>query len=626
MSPRLDGKEEATPELDKSTPAEKKKKLKRSAPPADGRMRKSERISKKKPDSVLDGGSTDESDDSTHESDDGSTHESDEVVSELEDDSSELLPVYIYTPSDGMIVHHSQLNDKDIYTFKFNTEDDPVVVEQKDQISPAAMRAWKIKQERKQKFAKFADVLIKNEKDGDQKFLADIKHRDALLLLKVLMDAERVKRSAEANVVDLAWTDVFFQFSTQNVATGKNMERKYMYKERKMARWLVPSGTSWFGVMQGDNHNRVSNDYFEIGMGTVPGGKEGFGVYAKENFVMKEEYVQHFQDTMKYSAYVLDRKLMRQENITLEEVLKITSMNENGGLNCSTLNTTDEVTIAHGGTLATLMNHGGSYAKMEYLPNGTDKDVPVKSENVMFDDEFARFLNNNPSIRNAIAKHTLIPEGHDDDTGAAHPSGRPKRRQLITVGESKYVGLRVPWYYAVPKIGESFVKGEQVFSDYVIVGEPSVSLNTDDERFMGTASNGGYSMPLAFKERLEAQLKEPEEKTPAAPKAKKVTKKRKRDKKKSADAKMAETKTLKNVTKLTAQEKRKETAKRKKADAADADIARTETLLAEAKKLQAAIAEATPGNDSSSDTSNETQTGGDTGAEDTTGEQGDTAE
>jgi hypothetical protein len=245
----------------------------------------------------------------------------------------------------------------------------------------------------------------------------------------------------------------------------------------------------------------------------------------------------------------------------------------------------------------------------------------------MFDDEFARFLNNNPSIRNAIAKHTLIPEGHDDDTGAAHPSGRPKRRQLITVGESKYVGLRVPWYYAVPKIGESFVKGEQVFSDYVIVGEPSVSLNTDDERFMGTASNGGYSMPLAFKESLGAQLKEPEEKIPAAPKAKKVIKKRKRDKKKSADAKMAETKTLKNVTKLTAQEKRKETAKRKKADAADADIAQTETLLAEAKKLQAAIDDvATHGNDSSSDTSNESQTGGDTGAEDTTGEQGDTAE
>jgi hypothetical protein len=261
---------------------------------------------------------------------------------------------------------------------------------------------------------------------------------------------------------------------------------------------------------------------------------------------------------------------------------------------------------------------------MEYLAkkDGQGKDVPI-TENVMFDDEFVKFMNKNPSIRNAIAKHTLIPEGHNDDTGNKN---RARRLTTMTVDEKTFAGLRVEWYYAVPKIGESFVKGEQVFSDYVIVGEPSVSLNTDDGRFMGTASNGGYSMPLAFKERLEAQLKEPEEKTPAAPKAKKVTKKRKRDKKKSADAKMAETKTLKNVTKLTAQEKRKETAKRKKADAADADIARTETLLADAKKLQAAIAVATPGNDSSSDTSNEAQTGGDTGAEDTTGEQGDTAE
>jgi hypothetical protein len=150
---------------------------------------------------------------------------------------------------------------------------------------------------------------------------------------------------------------------------------------------------------------------------------------------------------------------------------------------------------------------------------------------------------------------------------------------------------------------------------------------------MGTASNGGYSMPLAFKERLEAQLKEPEEKTPAAPKAKKVTKKRKRangDKKKSADAKMAETKTLLNATKLTAlEEKGKEKRKRAKGDKkkkADAEIAQTETLLADAKTLQAAIEVATHGNDSSSDTSNESQTGGDTGAEDTTGEQGDTAE
>jgi hypothetical protein len=612
-SPPNHGKDEATSDFDTSTPTEAKKK--RPAPPADEDRRKSQRqrISKIQADRAS---SSDDSDDG------GSTHESDDVDSEPEGNSSELLPVYRYTPALGMIVHHSKHNDKDIYTFKLRTDDDPVVVGQKKEISPAAFKAWKIKQERKLKYAKFADVLSKNKKDEDVKFLADIKHRDAIFLLKVLMESERVKRSAEVNVVDLAWTDVFFQFNAQSVTTGRNMERKYMYKERKMGRWLGPSGASWFGAMQGKD--RLGNEYLEIGMGTMPGGKEGFGVYAKNDFVMKEEYVQHFQDTMKYSAYVLDRDLMRKENITLEEVLTITSTNENGGLNCSTI-TPREVTIAHGGTLATLINHGGSYAKMEYLAkkDGQGKDVPI-TENVMFDDEFVKFMNKNPSIRNAIAKHTLIPEGHNDDTGNKN---RARRLTTMTVDEKTFAGLRVEWYYAVPKIGESFVKGEQVFSDYVIVGEPSVSLNTDDERFMGTASNGGYSMPLAFKERLEAQLKEPEEKTPAAPKAKKVTKKRKRDKKKSADAKMAETKTLKNVTKLTAQEKRKETAKRKKADAADADIARTETLLAEAKKLQAAIDDvATHGNDSSSDTSNEAQTGGDTGAEDTTGEQGDTAE
>jgi hypothetical protein len=340
--------------------------------------------------------------------------------------------------------------------------------------------------------------------DGEN-FLETLKDAEAISLLGKVMNSKRRCDAVDvrlANAVDRSWTDLFFDFDTPR-DTGQ-LCNEYVYLQRKMGRWLDPGGKSWFGTLQGNN--RLGNEFFEIGMGSMPGGNQGFGVYAKKAFTMKDVNVKHFEDTMKFSAYVLDAALMLKENISLEEVLRITSTIANGGLksalvegdNDSKTSNESRVMISHGGTLATLVNNGDAYAKIEYLPkvragaadaHGAGK---VDSQNVMVDAEFVKFLKDNPAIMKSIAKDTLIAEGSDDDVRTTEVT---TRQMSFTMQKVRYVGLRVPWYFASPRIGESFVEGEQVFASYSLCDEPMSGLDPNDERFLGTKPNGGYQKP-----------------------------------------------------------------------------------------------------------------------------------
>jgi hypothetical protein len=344
------------------------------------------------------------------------------------------------------------------------------------------------------------DLQTVYELDADEgvKFLKVVTLKDAKSLLEKVMESERAKRPG--NAVDTTWTDLFFEFGTPRHTD--ELDTQYVYMQRKMGRYLGPSGLSWFGAMQGGH--RVANKYLEIGIGIMPGGKQGFGVYARKDFVMKNDDVEYFQKTMKFSAYVLDEKLMRKEKLRIEEVLCITSTIDNGGLRSAlvegdaTSNTRNEsrIMFSHGGSLATLVNNGDAYAKIDYFPKINAETQKVDTENILVDKEFVSFLKNNPAIMNSIAKDTLIVEGSPDEVD--HQERRTRQMSFTMMAgnvEQKYVGLRVPWYYAAPRVGEQFVKGEQVFASYAIEGESLSELDPADARFLGDIPNGGYRRP-----------------------------------------------------------------------------------------------------------------------------------
>jgi hypothetical protein len=142
------------------------------------------------------------------------------------------------------------------------------------------------------------------------------------------------------------------------------------------------------------------------------------------------------------------------------------------------------------------VNNGGAYAKIDYFPKINAETQKVDTENILVDKEFVSFLKNNPAIMNSIAKDTLIVEGSPDEVD--HQERRTRQMSFTMMAgnvEEKYVGLRVPWYYAAPRVGESFVKGEQVFAAFSIVGKPLSELDPKDERFLGTKPTGGYRKP-----------------------------------------------------------------------------------------------------------------------------------
>jgi hypothetical protein len=282
-----------------------------------------------------------------------------------------------------------------------------------------------------------------------------------------------------------------------------------------MERWLETTGTSWFGTMNGPNKSRTQNEFFQLGVDVMPGANtpQGFGVYAKKSFVMTEDHRATFQKTMRMPGYALDTNALKKQNMTVKDVLDITSTPENGGLRSAIAHRSKkmETSISHGGTLGTLMNNGGQYAKFDYhaqLVGGDEKNSgDIATENICFDAEFVQFLKDNPKIAKSIVKEHLIVKDGPDDTFA--PT-RQKSDCSIVIGDDTVIGLRVRCYYAMPNIGEAFVEGEQAFAAYSLDGVFMSELDTNDARYLGTntESNGGYTMPMP-KEKRSSSLSSP---------------------------------------------------------------------------------------------------------------------
>ena len=347
-------------------------------------------------------------------------------------------------------------------------------------------------------------VLANFRKSNDVEYIKTLTPQDKDSIIRRVWKqrkSEAFVPRARGGAVDAVWTDSFFAFHPQH--TGVKIKATTSYKARRMERWLETTGPSWFGTMNEPNKSRTQNEFFQLGVDVMPGANtpQGFGVYAKKSFVMTEDDRATFQKTMRMPGYALDTNALKKQNMTVKDVLDITSTPENGGLRSAIAHRSKkmETSISHGGTLGTLMNNGGQYAKFDYhakLVGGDEKNSgDIATENICFDAEFVQFLKDNPKIAKSIVKEHLIVMGSPDDTFA---STRKKLDCSIVIGDDTVIGLRVRCYYAMPNIGEAFVEGEQAFAAYSLDGVFMSELDTNDARYLGTntESNGGYTLPM----------------------------------------------------------------------------------------------------------------------------------
>ena len=181
--------------------------------------------------------------------------------------------------------------------------------------------------------------------------------------------------------------------------TGTNVSLTHIYMSRKMERFLNVVNPCFFVPL---GSPRKVCDEVHVGVGTVPGGKQGFGVFAKTDFQMpfssesgeqQEKYLERLEDfaeTMPFIGYPLCRKRMKANGLTVEGVLAVTSSLENGGLRSQLADADYEnvLFVSHGGSLATLVNAGGKYSKMEILPDFTTDALSNIKKPKMIDIKF----------------------------------------------------------------------------------------------------------------------------------------------------------------------------------------------------------------------------------------------
>ena len=407
-----------------------------------------------------------------------------------------------YGIKDGVVKSYDVSTDKII----FRMHSGAIIHLTPHNVAESALKAF----EGKNKMVKVGEKWTKALSGGMDgvDFIKEISHADAKHILTTQIEKERNKRVK----VDKAYTSIFFARidGPKSIApvTGAQMSLTHTYLSRGMERFLNPVNDCFFSPR---GCPRMTNDHAQVGVGTLPGGTEGFGVFAKKDFVMPlsssvdshTEMQEDFLSTMPFVGYPLCLNKLKANGLTIDSVLSVASKLENGGLRSplKDVRYKNVVFISHGGSLATLVNAGGQYSKMEIVMHddvdALTKEKSVKMIDVNFDECLTKFFKDNPTIANCLDTSMLISRG----------KGRIKGKKSVFVDGVPFIGARVPRFYMCPIGGETFCAGEELFCNYTVGNENYVSLDEQDYRFLGSG-NSKYVRPLAFQEKqLENERK-----------------------------------------------------------------------------------------------------------------------
>ena len=439
----------------------------------------------------------------------GSDVESSSEDSDDESDSDVSESAYKhYGPRDGVVKSFDSDTDKII--FRMNNGD--IIHLTPHNVADSALKAF----EGKRKLAKVGEKwtqALSGGMDGVE-FLKEISHAEKDHILITQIEKEKSKRVE----VDKAYTSIFFARidGPKSIAPvmGTEMSLTHTFLSRGMERFLKPLSDSFFAP---GGCPRMANDYAQVGVGTLPGGTEGFGVFSRKDFVMPlstsvDEHTDmqdDFVSQMPFVGYPLCLKKLKANGLTIDSVLSVSSKLENGGLRSALQDVRYQnvVFISHGGSLATLVNAGGQYSKLEIVlhddVDAISKEKSVKLIEVNFDEVLTKFFKDNPTIANCLDTSMLINRG----------KGKIKRKKSAFVDGVPYIGAKIPCFYMCPIGGETFCAGEELFCNYTVGNENYVSLDEQDSRFLGNG-NSKYVRPLASKgKQLEDERKIASEET-----------------------------------------------------------------------------------------------------------------
>ena len=404
-------------------------------------------------------------------------------ASEDDDESDAVEKWKVFGPTHGTVQSHDKHSD----VVQFRQKDGTWIELTPKNISKPAMRAFKSKTLLDDVVETWSSVMM-GSKDGVE-FIKTITHTDAKHILNTQLRLEQAKRVG----TDEAYTSMFFARIDGGglpPVTGTDVRLSHPYMIRKMERFLDGKHQCFF-VPGGSP--RLSGDRVEVGVGTVPGGQTGFGVYAKHAFKMPmrddEEKFSEMEDdflcTMPFVGYPLCERKMQATNLTVEGLLAVTSKSENGGLRSIQK---DEqfpgvLFVSHGGSLATLVNAGGQCSKMEIV-SAVERDAlsnmkKIKMTEIEFDENLLGFFKKHPAIANCLMKSMLLKRGKG---GGRRKEGK---KPSVSVGGANFVGAKVPCFFMCPKEGETFCKGEELFADYTVGSENLSVLDVQDRRFTG---------------------------------------------------------------------------------------------------------------------------------------------
>ena len=363
-----------------------------------------------------------------------------------------------FGPKDGVVKSY----DEETNTIIFRTHTGDITRLTPDNVAKSAMKAF----EGKSKLVKVGEKWTKALSGGMDgvEFIKEISHADCKHMLITQIEKEKNKRVE----VDKACTAIFFSRidGPKSIApvTGTQMSLTHTYLSRGMERFLKPLKDCFFAP---GGCERMANDHAQVGVGTLPGGTEGFGVFARKNFVMPLTTSGDAHTVMQgeFMCHVplvgcpLCLKKLKANGLTIGSVVSVSSKLENGGLRSSLKDERykNVVFISHGGSLATLVNAGGQYSKMEIVlhddVDALTKEKSVKLIEVNFDDCLTKFFKDNPTIANCLDTSMLIPRG----------KGRIKGRKSVFVDGVPFIGAKILRFYMCPIGGETFCAGEELF-------------------------------------------------------------------------------------------------------------------------------------------------------------------
>jgi len=348
----------------------------------------------------------------------GVVDKSDDDASEDDIDSDDEVPqLKLCGTKDGVVESYNVNVHPPKIMFRMNTGG--VVMLTPHNVAKAALNAFDSKRKMVDVEEHWTKCLSGNVDDGVT-FIKEMSHADAKFILTSQMAKEQQKRV----VVDKAYTTMFFARIDGphciEPVTGPKVPLTHPYLSRGMERFLNTVNDTFF-LPRGCP--RLSCDRVEVGVGTVPGGTEGFGVFARKDFAMPvptdSEAHKDMQDdflvTMPLVGYPLCTKKMTANGLTIEGVLAVTSSQENGGLRSQLTDNEypNVVFVSHGGSLATLVNAGGQYSKMEIVPqievDALDENKKgVKLIDAFWDANLVKFFKKHPKIANCLVTSMLI--------------------------------------------------------------------------------------------------------------------------------------------------------------------------------------------------------------------------